>query len=75
MREAKLGLSSNISTKEKYHIVTTEIMTQTGSQMQIQLLSKNNLKVPNTIFPEEAFSKNFLLFGAFVKASEVVLLI
>ena len=50
-------------------------MTQIGSQMQIQLLSKNNLKVPNTIFPEEAFSKNFLLFGAFVKASEVVLLI
>jgi len=43
--------------------------------MQRQLLSKNNLKVPNTVFPEEAFSKNFLLFGAFVKASEVVLLI
>ena len=30
LREAKLGLSSNISTKEKYHIVT-EIMTQIGS--------------------------------------------
>ena len=30
LRGAKLGLSSNISTKEKYHIVT-EIMTQIGS--------------------------------------------
>ena len=63
LRGAKLGLSSNISTKEKYHIVT-EIMTQIGSLMQIQLLCKIILRF-QIQFSWGSFFQEFLVVWGF----------
>ena len=63
LRGAKLGLSSNISTKEKYHIVT-EIMTQLAVKCKYNYWAKIILRF-QIQFSWGSFFQEFLVVWGF----------